>query len=360
MGQAVKEKPKTNSLLLKEAIPGLIKSYGEAPTGLFTGLTDVDAHYGRLLLPGNVTIVAARPSMGKTVFGVQIGEHHATEGKNVLTWSLEMSRNQLIQRMIVKHSGVSSKALNNRELRDEDWPKIQEAASLLHKLPLWVNDLSSASAKSIYDDTSSLHNELITTTGEGLSLMIVDYLQLATADACSRELEVAAVSKTFRCLAKDLNIPVLVLAQLNREAEKRANKRPIMSDLRESGSIEQDAHTIIFLHREAVYCDECQDPRCHCTKGHENDAEIIVAKNRDGERGLIPVYFDGARQAFRDADWEPGSQAGSNVISFKDAVSARQESRPETKEPIKSNEEIERDKLAAFFKEMGGEIVDDF
>lgn len=356
MEPVVKKKGKTNnSVLLKDVIPVLIKSYREAPTGLFTGLTDVDKYYGRLLLPGSMTIAAARPGAGKTVFGGQIAEHHARENRNVLIWSLEMSKEQLVQRLLVKHSGVSSKAFNNREINDEDWPRILKAADSLYNLPFRVNDLSSASAASIYNDTTNLHNELLTTTGEGLALVVVDYLQLATADANSRELEVSAASSALRCLAKDLNIPVLALAQLNREAEKRANKRPILSDLRESGSIEQDAHTIIFLHRESVYCDECLDPRCQCTKNHEHDAEIILGKNRDGERGLVPVYFDGARQAFRDAGYE-GPHSGSNVIYFKEAVSTRNEAKAEAK----SKKEVDQDKLTEFFKSMGGEITNDF
>jgi replicative DNA helicase len=217
-----------------------------------------------------------------------------------------MSKEQLVERMISAYTGISVKRLRNRAIEPTEWSLIHETGNSLCSLPLWVNDLSSASVQEIRGESISLHNKLKKQNGQVLDLIVVDYLQLATTDeGRSREQEVAEISRALRALAKDLQVPILVLAQLNRELEKRANKRPILSDLRESGQIEQDASVVFFLHRESLYCDECMDPELTCTKGHEHDAEFIVAKNRAGERGLVRLRFNGARQTFAPCQKAP-------------------------------------------------------
>lgn len=296
----VPEKPSTR--LLGDDTYDFYRALTTPPAGLYTGLTDVDNQFGRIYEPGHLIIEAGRPGTGKTVFGLQEAEYHAAEGKNVLVWSLEMSRAQLIRRLVSKHTGISVKELKNREFDDSSWPKIAAAADYITKLPIWCNDLSAATDRTIKSETTALHSRLIEETGQGLAMIVVDYLQLAKSavEADNREREVAAVADTLRCLAKDLNVPVLALAQLNRDLEKRGSKRPQMSDLGESGSLERHAHTIMFLYRESLYCTDCLDPKKTCREGHEHHAEIIIGKSRDGESGSVLVYFDGGRQMFAD------------------------------------------------------------
>ena len=302
----------TNTARLADEINSTIKSLRLPPAGLFLGIPDVDKKFGRLLEPGCLHICAARPSMGKTVLGVQVAEYHASKGLNVLVWSLEMSRKQLIIRLISKHSGITVKKMKNNEIENDEWPMITEAANsvTMATKTLLVNDLSCVQVSQINDESKLIHQNLLKDTGKGLDLIVVDYVQLVDGtetDNQNRQLEIASVSNGLRCLAKDLHIPIFALAQLNRDLEKRADKRPNMGDLRESGKIEQDATVISFLYREAVYCEDCKDPRAVCTKSHEHAAELLISKNRDGETGGVELYFDGAKQLFAGVD--PGDKA---------------------------------------------------
>ena len=293
----------TNIKRLSDDVAGVIKSLNTPPAGLFLGIQDADEQFGRLLEPGGITICAARPSVGKTLFATQVAEYHAARGLNVLIWSLEMSRKQLLLRLISKHSGVSVKKMKNQEVQGDEWASITTAAESVTKSTktLLVNDISSIQINQIVAESKMIHQRLLNETGKGLELIVVDYIQLidgAESGNETRQLEIASVSSGLRCLAKDLNLPILALAQLNRDLEKRADKRPNIGDLRESGQIEQDASIITFLYREMIYCEDCKRPGTTCTKNHEHDAELLVAKNRDGETGGVQLYFDGARQLF--------------------------------------------------------------
>lgn len=294
-------KRKTVTAPIRNGIVSLVKKYQKPAEGLFTGISDVDDKFGRLLTPSNVLIVAARPGVGKTVIGVQVAEYQAMQGRNVLIWSLEMSDEQLGERLIVKRTDITTKRLVNREITDKDWPLIQKAAGEVSALPLYVNDLSEASDQYIYVESLAVNKELVDETGQGLALIVVDYLQLASGEGGTRELEVSAVSRSLRKLAKDLKVPVMAMAQINREAEKRSNKRPCLADLRESGAIEQNAHTVMFLYRESIHCEDCINPTVKCGKNHESEAEVIIAKNRSGERGSVVIHFNGPRQFFANA-----------------------------------------------------------
>lgn len=300
--QEPKSKRVTNTCLIGTGIQSTIHAYTQPPTGLLSGLTDVDRKFGRLLKPGTVHVCAARPSMGKTVYGVQVVEYHAELGLNVLIWSIEMSLEQLITRLIAKHSGVTIQDLENQGIKDSDWPAITAAAEKIHALPLFVNDMAAVSIEQIDTETRVLHQELLDTTGKGLGLVVIDYIQLASSEEKkqSREMEVSAISGGLRCLAKNLHIPFLILAQLNRELEKRSDKRPMLSDLRESGAIEMDATVVSFLYRESIYCEDCRNPKIVCSKNHEHDAEFIVGKNRGGTIGSVEIIFNGERQMFAD------------------------------------------------------------
>lgn len=311
------------TVLMSDAMPGTIKRYTTPPTGLHTGLIDIDKQYGRILKPGCMTVVAARPSMGKTVFGEQIAEHHAVN-ISVMVWSLEMSTEQILDRYIAKNSGVTLQQLENREIPPEKWPDIHAAAQKAQSYKLYINDLSAASVDQINTETRRVNRDLITNTGHGLALVVVDYLQLATAEGATRELEVGNVSACLRCLAKDLKVPVLALAQLSRDVEKRQDKRPCLSDIRESGRIEQDADIIGFLYRETVYCEDCKSTVVTCTKNHEKEAEFIIAKNRNGSLGSVQLHFDGPKMTFRDA-----TKSGSWAVTDKKVEAKKEEKRME-------------------------------
>lgn len=298
----IKSNRKNRTPKIDEFISTVIKSFGRPPQGLFIGIKAVDDRFGRILQPGDTTLIASRPSMGKTSVAVQIAEYQSARGLNVLFWSLEMSKEKLATRLISKNSGVSVKNIINGDILYEEWPLITKAGDHIQKLNLFVNDLSAATVAQIKEETTTLDAELKATTGKGIGLIIVDYLQLARGESKERVTEISEVSEAMRQLAKDLYLPVAILAQLNRELEKRADKRPMLSDLRDSGKIEQDAATIVFIYRETIYCDDCRSAVTKCTKNHEKDAELLVYKNREGEPGAVSVVFDGARQTWCDRD----------------------------------------------------------
>ncbi|MFC1863128.1 replicative DNA helicase [Thermodesulfobacteriota bacterium] len=260
--------------------------------GFVTGVPTDFTEFDRLtagLQPSDLIIIAGRPSMGKTAFALNIGYNTADRTKKaVAIFSLEMSKMQLGMRLLGFEAQINATKLRTGTLRDQDWSNLTEAANHLSELPIFIDDDSSLTVL----DMKAKCRRLIKKCD--LSLVIVDYMQLIQGrrSAESRQLEISEISRSLKALAKDLNVPVISLSQLNRKVEDRPNKRPQLADLRESGAIEQDADVIAFIYRDEVY-----NPT---TEENKNVAEIILAKQRNGPTGYFKLTFLKEFTRFRD------------------------------------------------------------
>lgn len=281
--------PVETSCLLGKAFRALEKAHQTrgSLTGVPTGFADLDRMTCGLQ-PADLIIIAGRPSMGKTALGLNIAENAASSGCRVLVFSLEMSKEQLTNRLIASNARVDAHRFRTGQFRPHDWQKMTDAAARIQKMPLLIDDSASPT---VLDIRAAARRVL---RNGGLSLIVIDYLQLMRpAQRCSvREREVAEISRSLKALAKELNIPVIVLAQLNRNLETGTSpRRPIPSDLRESGSLEQDADVIIFPWRESAYCQECRRLGHDCGKGHYRTAELIIGKQRNGPTGSLKAAW---------------------------------------------------------------------
>lgn len=250
----------------------------EAITGVHTGITDLD-HKTAGLQPSDLIIVAGRPSMGKTAFAIGMGLHAAVNTNKALAiFSLEMSKESLVTRMLCSEGRIDSSRLRGGFLSDEDWPKLGRAAGRISEAPIYIDDTGAISVLEVRAKCRRLASE------HGLDIVIIDYLQLmrGSPNAQSREQEISEISRGLKSLAKELNIPVVALSQLNRGVEQRVDKRPGLADLRESGAIEQDADVIAFVYRDEVYNPETED---------RGISEIIVGKQRNGPIGTVRCRF---------------------------------------------------------------------
>lgn len=257
-------------------------------TGVPTGFDDFDRITAGLQ-PGDLVIIAGRPSMGKTALALNIGYNAAERtGKGVAIFSLEMSRMQLGIRLLGFDAGIDATRLRTGFLRDGDWARLTHSANRLSELPIFIDDSSAITVLEMKAKCRRLKKK------RDLALVIVDYLQLIQGrrSAESRQLEISEISRSLKALAKDLNVPVLALSQLNRKVEDRPNKRPQLADLRESGAIEQDADVIAFIYRDEVYHPTTEENR--------NVAEIIVAKQRNGPTGYFKLTFQKEITRFRN------------------------------------------------------------
>lgn len=250
----------------------------EAVTGIPTGYADLDN-----LLSGlhasNLVIVGARPGMGKTAFALGVAANVAMKQKvPVLLFSLEMSRKELVQRLLSSEAQIDSTRMRNGKLLERDWEKISHAIGRLADAPIYIDDNPNVNVMDIRAKSRRLKAR------EGLGLVVVDYLQLMSGrmGAESRQVEVSEISRGLKILARELDVPVLALSQLSRNLEMRADKRPALSDLRESGSLEQDADVVLFIYRDEVYNAESSD---------RGTAELIVAKHRSGPTGTAHLAF---------------------------------------------------------------------
>lgn len=276
---------------------------GGAITGLSTGFDDLDAKTCGLN-PGDLVVVAGRPSMGKTAFALNVAEHVAVnEGKPALVFSMEMGKKQLSERSIASIGRVSMNALRSGRMSDDEWSRMSFAIGKLFKAPLLIDDAPALTVAQMRSRARRIAKK------HGLSLVVVDYIQLATGEGQSREQEVSSISRGLKALAKEFNCPVIALSQLNRKVDERPNKRPLMSDLRDSGAIEQDADLILMMYRDEYYHPETTD---------KGIAEIIVAKQRMGETGIIPVLFRGEFSRFENLTAE----------ARRELFEARQEAKP--------------------------------
>lgn len=256
-------------------------------TGIPTGFIDLDRKTSGLQ-PGDLVIVAGRPSMGKTAFAINIGEHVAIEqGMPVAIFSMEMSGVQLAMRMLGSIGRLDQQRLRTGQLTEEDWPNLSYAVQKMNETPVYIDETPALSATTL----RSKSRRLARNCGQ-LGLIIVDYLQLMSSNADggdNRAIEIGEMSRGLKALAKELNCPVIALSQLNREVDKRPDKRPKMSDLRESGAIEQDADLILFIYRDEVYNPDTP------AKG---TAEIIIGKQRNGPIGEVRLTFNGQYTKF--------------------------------------------------------------
>ncbi len=251
-------------------------------TGVRSGFTRLDELLSGFH-PGDLIILAARPSVGKTAFALNIAVEAARSGASVAIFSLEMSAEQLIQRVVGSEARINLQDIRTGRIRDEDWRKIHDAMSRLHTLNIWVDDTP---AISILEVRAKARRQL---RDKPNGFIIVDYLQLMQPQnrrAENRQVEIAEISRGLKILAKELKVPVLALSQLSREVEKRAGKRPQLSDLRESGAIEQDADVVMFIDRVTQHGAEPEEGRPPI-----GTAEVIVAKHRNGPLGTIDLVF---------------------------------------------------------------------
>lgn len=255
--------------------------------GLSTGFEALDKRLNGLSRT-DLIILAARPSMGKTCLAVNIAENIAERGHKIMVFSLEMGREQLGKRMLSSLSLVSSEAIRKGHIHDDQWGQLTRAAGKISAMNMVIDDTPGLSITELTARAKVEHLR-----GE-ISLVVVDYLQLMTAKAGNREQEISAISRGLKGLAKSMNVPVLALSQLNRSLESRADKRPMLSDLRESGAIEQDADIIMFIYRDEQYNPESP------AKGF---AEIITAKQRNGATGVDKLIFRGEYSRFENHEW---------------------------------------------------------
>ena len=278
-----------NSILAKtiEKIDELFRSPYDGVTGVSTGYVDLDKMTNGMQ-PSDLIIVAARPSMGKTTFAMNLCEHAAiTSDKPVLIFSLEMPSEQIMMRMLASLGRIDQTRVRTGQLEDEDWARLSSAIELLNtKGKMYIDDGSGLTPTEVRSRARRVARE-----HGGLSMIMVDYLQLMTVPGMSdnRTLEIAEISRSLKALAKELKVPVVALSQLNRSLEQRADKRPVNSDLRESGSIEQDADLIMFIYRDEVYNDDSPD---------KGTAEVIIGKQRNGPIGRVRLTFHGRYSRF--------------------------------------------------------------
>jgi replicative DNA helicase len=243
--------------------------------------------------PGELIIIAARPSMGKTAFSLNLAQHMALRaGKTIAYFSLEMSRDAVMMRVLASEARINMKDIRSGKISDNVWPKLINVAGMVSDSKFFIDETSGISPFEVRARARRLKAQ------HGLDCIIIDYLQLMDLKQKveSRERAVSEISKSLKSLAKELEIPILALAQLNRGVEGRADRRPMLSDLRESGSIEQDADIIMMLYRDDYY--DKEDPE---KMGH---AEVIIGKQRNGPTGTVKLRWEAEFGRFRDADPE--------------------------------------------------------
>ncbi|AWH90273.1 replicative DNA helicase [Buchnera aphidicola (Melanaphis sacchari)] len=277
--------PKNIEQILDETVTSIEKLFlspNDGVTGINTGYQDLNKKTSGLQR-SELIIIAARPSMGKTTFAMNLCENAAMlYDKPVLIFSLEMPREQIMMRMLASLSRVNQARIRTGQLNDEDWSRMSGTINvLLKKKNIYIDDSSALTPSEVRSRARRIYRE-----NKGLTLIMVDYLQLMRVPSLSenRTLEIAEISRTLKALAKELQVPVIALSQLNRSLEQRSDKRPVNSDLRESGSLEQDADLIMFIYRDEIY---------HENSDFKGVAEIIIGKQRNGPIGTICLTFNG-------------------------------------------------------------------
>jgi replicative DNA helicase len=278
--------------LLTEVVERIETLYGRDNasdvTGTATGFTDLDRKTSGLH-PGDLVIIAGRPSMGKTALAINIAENVALDSKlPVAIFSMEMGAAQLVMRMIGSVGKLNQQDLRTGKLQDDDWGRLTQALGKLNDAPIHIDESAALSSLDLRARSRRLHR-----SNNGLGLIVVDYLQLMSSNVGkaseNRATEISEISRSLKALAKELQVPVIALSQLNRSLEQRTDKRPVMSDLRESGAIEQDADLILFIYRDEVYNSDSPS---------QGKAEIIIGKQRNGPIGKVELAFRGEYTRF--------------------------------------------------------------
>jgi replicative DNA helicase len=277
--------------ILKDTIKNIEKLYErkEHVTGVPSGFIDLDEKTAGFQ-KGDLIIIAGRPSMGKTAFALNIAQYaamHTDRPAAVAVFSLEMSKEQLVMRLLCSEARVDASRLRTGHLVDTDWSRLAKGAGSLHDAKVFIDDTPAITVMEMRAKSRRLKAE------QGVDLVVVDYLQLMRgSNTESRQQEISEISRSLKALAKELDVPVVALSQLNRSLESRTDKRPMMSDLRESGAIEQDADVIMFVYRGEVYDKENEE-----IKGR---AEIIIGKQRNGPIGTVDLAFRGEYTRFEN------------------------------------------------------------
>ncbi len=264
------------------------KNQGEV-TGISTGFIDLDYKTAGFQ-PSDLVLIAARPSMGKTAFALNVAQYAAIkENRSTAIFSLEMSKEQLVNRLICSEAMVDAQKVRTGDLEDEDWAKIAYASSILSNAPIYIDDTPGITVAEMKAKCRKLKLE------KGLDLIMIDYLQLMSGSNKieSRQQEISEISRSLKALAREMEAPVVALSQLSRACEARADHRPMLSDLRESGAIEQDADVVMFLYRDEYYNPETEA---------KNQGELIVAKQRNGPTGTVNLIWLGEYTKFVSMD----------------------------------------------------------
>ncbi len=258
--------------------------------GVPTGFSMLDRMLGGFQ-KSDLIILAGRPGMGKSSFAISVAQNAAKlHDTRVAIFSLEMSNEQMVQRLLAMETGIDSHRLRLGQIYDKEWPILLEAANRLAQTNIFIDDTPAASVNEIRTKARRLFAE------HGLDLVLIDYMQLMSGQSGrneNRQQEISYISRSLKGLARELNVPVLALSQLSRAVESRADKRPMLSDLRESGSIEQDADAVLFIYREDYYIEDTD---------RQNIADVIVAKHRHGSTGTVSLYFRKELTQFRDLE----------------------------------------------------------
>ncbi|MCJ7725151.1 MAG: replicative DNA helicase, partial [Acidimicrobiia bacterium] len=266
--------------MLKETLERIeeLGSKGSELTGVPTGFSDLDRTLAGLQ-PANLIVVAARPSMGKSALVLNIAENVAADGNTVAIFTLEMSREEVVSRLLSAMAGIDSTKLRTGQLGSDQWQKVGRAASKLYEMPLYVDDSPDLTVTAIRAKCRRLKRP------QGLGLVVIDYMQLMQGSARteSRQQEIADISRSLKNLARELHLPVIAVSQLNRALESREDKRPRLGDLRESGAIEQDADIVMFIYRDEWYNPDKTESR--------GLAEVKIEKHRSGATGKVTMTF---------------------------------------------------------------------
>ncbi|MCT4595437.1 MAG: replicative DNA helicase [Anaeromicrobium sp.] len=256
-------------------------------TGLTSGFTDIDRKTSGLQ-KSDLILIAARPSMGKTAFSLNVAQNAAIKGgASVAVFSLEMAKDQLVQRMLSAESLIEIQKIRTGDLTEDEWPRLARAMGPLSEAKVFIDDTPGISVMEMKAKCRRLKME------QGLDLVLIDYLQLMTGEGESRQQEISNISRALKGLAREMDCPVIALSQLSRAPELRADHRPILSDLRESGAIEQDADIVMFLYRDEYY---------HADSEKKNIGEVIIAKQRNGSTGTVELAWLGQFTKFADLD----------------------------------------------------------
>lgn len=286
----------SDTVIVADILNSVISKIDERQTseseiiGTPTGFIDLDKLTNGLH-GGDLTILAARPSMGKTLLAMNIAEHIAIFAKkSAVIFSLEMSKEQLLERLISSIAKIEAELIRSGKLSDEDFKKIASNIPQIHEAKLFIDDRSALSVSDIRAKCRRIMRK------QKLSLIVIDYITLMSGEGENETIRIANISRGLKLLARDLNVPVIAISQLNRSLEQRTDKRPNMSDLRQSGAIEQDADLILFIYRDEIY---------NRNSNHAGIAEIIIAKHRNGATGTVNLIFNGQYCRFDNYSGEP-------------------------------------------------------